>query len=291
LRSEGNFKYSTTIATPPQGVDRADWFLFQAKEGYCEYYATAMIVMLRHLGIPTRMATGYAPGNYEGKDTFVVKESMAHTWPEVYFPGYGWVEFEPTPSQTVVSRPQVPGEPTEEPTVDASISPTPPAIRNTNEHNYDDQTIREPLTGLGSQGGEFPMVAVVIAVLAVLLVALARVVPISPWAAKRGRLETAGHYYGRMLRWARLLGLGPAVYQTPYEFGDTVAREIPGTSLFARTITRAYVYERFSRGGDEPSDRAAVNRAWESLRGKFWRAVPARQIRRAYRRRRMRPQK
>jgi hypothetical protein len=93
-----------------------------------------------------------------------------------------------------------------------------------------------------------------------------------------------------MLRWARLLGLGPAAYQTPYEFGDTVSREVPGTSLFARTITRAYVHERFARGGAEgaAADRIAVNRAWESLRGKFWRAVPARQIRRAYRRRRMR---
>jgi hypothetical protein len=133
----------------------------------------------------------------------------------------------------------------------------------------------------------------VIAALVALLLVLARVAPISPWAAKRGRLEAAGLYYGRMLRWARLLGLGPAAYQTPYEFGDTVGREIPGTSLFARTITRAYVYERFSRGGGGAggTDRAAVNRAWESLRGKFWRAVPARQIRRAYRRRRLRPQK
>src|SRR5205823_10857586 len=128
--------------------------------------------------------------------------------------------------------------------------------------------IREPLTGPGSQGSDFPAMALVIGLLAVALLALARFAPISPWAAKRGRPETAGHYYGRMLRWARLLGLGPAAYQTPYEFGDTVAREVPGTSLFARTITRAYVYERFSRGGGEgggegsPAERVAVNRAW-----------------------------
>ena len=82
-----NYKYSTKITMPPQGAERADWFLFHSREGYCEYYATAMIVMLRHLGIPSRMATGYAPGTFDGKGTFTVRESSAHTWPEVYFPG------------------------------------------------------------------------------------------------------------------------------------------------------------------------------------------------------------
>src|SRR5207302_948901 len=99
-----NFKYSTSIPLPPTGMDRIDWFLFQGKEGYCEYYAGAMVVMLRSLGIPARMAAGYAPGTYDAKtETYTVRESSAHTWPEVYFPGYGWIEFEPTPSQAVIS--------------------------------------------------------------------------------------------------------------------------------------------------------------------------------------------
>jgi Domain of unknown function (DUF4129) len=150
----------------------------------------------------------------------------------------------------------------------------------------DDQTIRDKVTTPGAQGGGgFPALMALIVVAVALLLAVALLATRSPWGAKRRRLETAGHYYGRMLRWARLLGLGPAAYQTPYEFGDTVSREIPGTSLFARTITRAYVRERFGRGGGEAADGRAINRSWESLRGKFWRSIPARQIRRAYRRR------
>ena len=74
LRDSQNFKYSTTIPTPPTGMDRIDWFLFQSKEGYCEYYAGAMVVMLRTLGIPTRMAGGYAPGQYdERSQAYIVR--------------------------------------------------------------------------------------------------------------------------------------------------------------------------------------------------------------------------
>src|SRR5207253_3574383 len=112
---------------------------------------------------------------------------------------------------------------------------------------------------------------------AVLLVVFTWWVPLLPWAPRRPRIRTAAEYYGRMLRWARLLGLGPAVHQTPYEFGEAVAREVPGTSLFTRSITRAYVRERFSPSAPDMSDRAAVHRAWDSLRGRFWRALPARQ--------------
>src|SRR5205085_10400096 len=95
---------------------------------YCEYYATAMIVMLRSLGIPSRMAAGYAPGTYDANTgSYVVRESSAHTWPEVYFPGYGWIEFEPTPSQQASSHGPVaenlPAEVTPEPT--PNTSPTP----------------------------------------------------------------------------------------------------------------------------------------------------------------------
>src|SRR5207244_2891849 len=70
-----NFKYTTNIEMPQAGVDRVDWFLFVSKEGYCEYYASAMVVMLRHLGVPTRMAAGYAPGSPDDKTgDYIIKE-------------------------------------------------------------------------------------------------------------------------------------------------------------------------------------------------------------------------
>lgn len=102
-----NIEYSETIPALPADQELVDWFLFDLQQGFCNYYATAEIVMLRSLGIPARLAAGYAQGDLlEGStDTFVVRQSASHAWPEVYFPGIGWVEFEPTVSQPVLVRP------------------------------------------------------------------------------------------------------------------------------------------------------------------------------------------
>jgi transglutaminase-like putative cysteine protease len=92
-----NFAYSLD----PPGVDPQDpvgSFLTRAKSGYCEYFAASMAVMLRTLGIPSRIVNGFQAGTYNriGKD-FIVRARDAHSWVEVYFPGFGWIEFDPTP--------------------------------------------------------------------------------------------------------------------------------------------------------------------------------------------------
>jgi transglutaminase-like putative cysteine protease len=114
LRS--NITYAETIEAPPPNQEPIDWFLFDSKTGFCNYYATAEVVLLRSLGIPARMAVGYARGEAEVSDigpgrpgddeltTYTVLQRDAHAWPEVYFPGYGWVEFEPTVSQEPITR-------------------------------------------------------------------------------------------------------------------------------------------------------------------------------------------
>ena len=78
--------------------DPLAYFLFVKRAGHCEYFATAMTVMLRALGIPTRYVTGFLPGEYNavGKD-YIIRASDAHSWVEVYFTGYGWITFDPTP--------------------------------------------------------------------------------------------------------------------------------------------------------------------------------------------------
>ncbi len=100
----GQITYSLTIPSPPPGIRQLDWFLFIWKSGYCNYYATAEVMMLRSAGVPARLAVGYAQG--EIKDgAFTVRGRDSHAWPEVYFPGVGWVEFEPTTSQDPIIRP------------------------------------------------------------------------------------------------------------------------------------------------------------------------------------------
>ncbi len=127
-----NITYNETISAPPAGVDSVEWFLFTQREGYCTYYATAMVMMLRSQGIPARMAAGFAQGEYLPElGQYVIRERDAHTWVEVYFPGYGWVEFEPTSAEAPLNRdgdevaPDDPQSIAQEPTALPTNTPTP----------------------------------------------------------------------------------------------------------------------------------------------------------------------
>ncbi len=105
LYLRNNIEYKEQIPLPPENVDPIEWFLFDLKEGFCNYYATAEVLMLRSIGIPARIVYGYAQGigDDEGK-SFRVLRRQSHAWAEVFFPGIGWVEFEPTSAQPVISR-------------------------------------------------------------------------------------------------------------------------------------------------------------------------------------------
>jgi transglutaminase-like putative cysteine protease len=99
------YPYDLEVPAPPEGQDVADYFLFDLKRGYCDYYATAMVVLARASGIPARFVSGYSSGYYDAENArYVVREMNAHSWVEVYFPEIGWVEFEPTASQPEISR-------------------------------------------------------------------------------------------------------------------------------------------------------------------------------------------
>ncbi len=96
------YPYTLEVERPPEGWDVADYFLFGIREGYCDYYATAFVVMARAVGIPSRLASGYVEGQYDStRNAYLVREKDAHSWPEVYFSDWGWIRFEPTASQSV----------------------------------------------------------------------------------------------------------------------------------------------------------------------------------------------
>src|SRR5262249_38312627 len=84
--------------TGKPGSQPVSTFLFETKSGHCEYFASAMALLLRASGIPTRMVNGFLMGEYNPVgDDYIVRQSDAHSWVEVYLPGSGWVEFDPTP--------------------------------------------------------------------------------------------------------------------------------------------------------------------------------------------------
>lgn len=97
--------YTLDVPYPPQDQDLVDYFLFELQKGYCDYYASAMVVLARAAGVPARFVIGYANGTYDLKaERFLVTEADAHSWVEVYFPTAGWVPFEPTAGRPPLDR-------------------------------------------------------------------------------------------------------------------------------------------------------------------------------------------
>ena len=103
------FPYTLELPQPPLDRDITDYFLFVAQKGYCDYYATAMVVLARAAGLPARLVTGYIGGYYiESQDAYLITADLAHAWAEIYFPEFGWIVFEPTGGRPALDRPSDP---------------------------------------------------------------------------------------------------------------------------------------------------------------------------------------
>jgi len=98
--------FGYTLELPRKAsADPLAYFLFERKKGHCEYFASSMAVMLRALHIPSRLITGFRGGEFNDlTGQYVVRASNAHSWVEAYFPGYGWVSFDPTPGGNLSTR-------------------------------------------------------------------------------------------------------------------------------------------------------------------------------------------
>ncbi|MGH0943208.1 transglutaminase TgpA family protein [Bacillus mycoides] len=102
--TDNSFVYETmNVLYPAKNQDYVDQFLFDTKSGYCNNFSTSMIVLLRSAGIPARWVKGFTEGTLEntlasteGENVYTIANNNAHSWVEVYFPGYGWIPFEPT---------------------------------------------------------------------------------------------------------------------------------------------------------------------------------------------------
>lgn len=102
LRTHFGYSLDLPRSVPP---DPLAYFLFERKQGHCEYFASSMAVMLRSLGIPSRLVTGFRTGEFNDlTGQYVIRASNAHSWVEAYFTGYGWISFDPTPAGSLPSH-------------------------------------------------------------------------------------------------------------------------------------------------------------------------------------------
>ncbi|WP_354639679.1 transglutaminaseTgpA domain-containing protein [Kitasatospora camelliae] len=201
--STGPFTYSTKVE-PRTGPDAIAKFL-QDKNGFCVHFAATMAAMARTLGIPARVAIGFTPGTPDGNNTYVVKSTDYHAWPELYFPGSGWTRFEPTPSRgtapaftrdTAVPAPSASAQqPTTAPTQSAAPAPSStstctPEQRKTGDCT-DEGAVAQVTTRTPAWWATWPA-QVVFAITALLLVLLAT--PMLLRARIRRRRLGSGRY-------------------------------------------------------------------------------------------------
>ena len=260
------YSYTLNVPLPAAGADVVDYFLFVARRGYCDYYASAMVVLARAAGLPARLAVGYASGTYDPwQAAYIVTEADAHAWVEVYFTGYGWIPFEPTSGRATFVRSDQP-EPREWPALEESLRPPPSPLERALARWYWGLPILLALAVLG----------VVIFSQAELGVLRLR----SPQAA-----VTA--LYHRLRSQAARVGVGDLPGDTPYEFSHRLEARLtalaegqraagvlaPAAAGEVRLLCELYVRVWYAAAPLGREEQRAALAAW---RGLFWRLLLAR---------------
>ena len=254
-------RYELRVTAPGADRDGVDFFLFETRAGYCDYFATAMAVMLRSVGVPARVAAGYAGGDPDPeRGGRILRDEHAHAWVEVYFPRYGWIVFEPSP---ILPLPESAGAAASGPRpAPTDPPPTDPA------QPHDGPAEAAPVPAAGSDRPAAGGAPEVLAAGLVGLVALGGLGAGRMLARTgRARLPADEVGYARMVRLARWLGRGPRPDQTPYEFADGLARGVPAAAAPIGLLTGAFVRSRWSAlRPDDPALAGRLDAAWRAVR-------------------------
>jgi transglutaminase-like putative cysteine protease len=273
--------YQYTLETGPRSPqqDSVEFFLFDRRQGYSDYFASAMAVMLRTLGVPSRVAVGFALNEADRDPVtkeFVVSDQQAWVWPQVYFQGYGWVDFNPTPSRVALTRP---GD-------DTAVTPAPTdglggaAFEDPNELDV-------PAQGSGGVAQEGPQAAwsrfvsrvgtgIVVLAGALLVIGgvgrLAWDAPfrnLSPATRRWAKLQTLAHWAGVRLRTDR----------TPLEEAAQLGAAVRRPPLDLTPLARGYVVERYGRveaAAAPPGEDAEIDRLYVDARSRLLRRAVSR---------------
>lgn len=261
LKSEGGFHYQANVQGVNCNGDGVVECFARYKVGYCEYYASTMVVLLRLQGIPARMAEGFLPSLPDATGVETIDRSAAHAWVEVFFPGYGWITFDPTGGG--IGEPVVlPAGPvvTPRPTISAAPAGSggDDAPQRTIRQGGDD-TPAGPIQGSGGSTGGFVLVGL-------LLVAIMAALVLIAWQRGPRRAQEPDRVYGGIVGLARRLGFGPRPNQTVYEYAGGLGDILPSARPDLHTVAVAKVEVAYGRRTLEPDRLDALHRAQRHLR-------------------------
>ncbi|MGI6367402.1 MAG: transglutaminase TgpA family protein [Anaerolineae bacterium] len=252
------YAYDLDVSPPPLDQDIVEYFLFDLQRGYCDYSATSMVVMLRAVGIASRYASGFGMGEYDYYiERWRVTGKNAHAWPEVYFPGLGWIEFEPTPSE--IPRVFAGG------TSDYQLPERPRMPEESARRTVDWESLGVAVLVLALAGG--------------LAAAVSGVVPYRP-AQRTDSRHVIGRVYRSLVRRAAWLKQYPEQGQTPGEFLSALSQFVEQRGTFSGSAARDLslirgAYEQARYGLYAPSDgqRDEALQAWNRLKPAMFRLM------------------
>ena len=281
LRENYSFTYETSAA--PARRDAVAHFLFDEKRGYFDQFSSAMVVMLRTQGVPARVSAGFALDDSDLDPTtkaYMVTEQSAWTWPEVYFPGLGWVEFNPTPSRNIVIRPgddaaaraaaeSAFGGISTEVEIDAFLEA---------EANAAGPTPIDPsLLGGNDDSGLQQLIARIVGwtmIALTLLLAVAGAARV--WWERRFRgLSKAEKRWGKTMQFARVAGLRPGDDRTAVEAADELGQRV-GEPLAMRSLARSFSAHRYGGPAVEEetdSEAKSLDEAYRTVRTSLRRMI------------------
>jgi len=276
LKSDGGFRYEIRdVPVPKENEDFVDQFLFDTKQGYCNHFSSAMVVLLRAADIPARWVKGFAPGEAEWEgDRYrvTVRNADAHSWVEVYFDDFGWIPFEPTPGfhdPTPVEREEARVD-SEEETSSAPL-PSSDRRRNPEERGPAAPTSSETEDARSSEAGyRWLQWATALLLLAGGAVWAIRRRLIWWWLHRYPRIEEGSHvtlirafrHFLRWLAWRR----GPRKpHQTAREYiaGDHWLFSAPSPEM--REITRLFEQARYGKEEKSASLWKKARHLWKAL--------------------------
>lgn len=217
---ESTCQYNLNAPAVPPGRDAVDFFLFSSKEGYCDLFSTALAVMCRYVDIPARVATGFITGDKLPDGKYLLREKHRHQWTEVYFPGYGWIAFDPT-----------------EGAIDSAS-----ATRNRNRPWHDFWHL------LTQRYGHMPWV---MAVLAVSLLLFAVINELSARRFARSAPSRIVHRYLQATRLLQRAGYARQDWVTPTEYAAYIQNELPEVAEPLWALTSLLHRSEYGHGVDE----------------------------------------
>ncbi|GAC1618545.1 MAG: hypothetical protein NVS4B7_10810 [Ktedonobacteraceae bacterium] len=274
-----NYTYSVDINLPP-GEEGASWFLFRsAHKGFCNYFATTMAVMARSLGIPSRVVAGYTNGKYDAKNRQrVITGTDAHSWTQVYFAGYGWINFEPSQSFASFDRPapgqyQVNGS-----NLGNSNGATTP-VKSKNRTRTDAGL---PDNGGSSAGQNSAQTSQLLAQSAsvtlgglVLLILFSLILFSIWWQRLFRRYSITSQIYGRICLLANWAGYPIQRSQTPYEYINGLVALAPDETATLERFGDIYVRELWAdpKSAEHPRASGEIQELpslWKRLQPRFF---------------------